>query len=108
MDLNPRAKGPRALALYRSAADPQPSAAVDARILATARAAASRSSRRLPLLFAGSMAATVLVAFSARLVIPDPPEPDTRQYGLVEGQSRDYLLKFDPLTTGPGSQEGLP
>jgi hypothetical protein len=102
------ARGPRALSLYRSAADPRPPASVDAQILASARTAAARSPSRGPLLFAGAMAATLLVTFTARLTLIDPPPPDTRHYGLAEGQSRDYLLKLDPLTTGPGSQEGLP
>lgn len=102
------ARGPRALSLYRSAVDPRPPASVDAHILASARKAAVRSPGRGPLLFAGAMAATLLVTFTARLALTDPPPPDTRQYGMVEGQSRDYLLKLDPLTTGPGSQEGLP
>lgn len=106
--MKPHSKLPLALAWYRRAADPSPPASVDAHILASARAAAARPRARMPLLFAGAMATTLLVSFTARWFIPDPPPPDTRQYGLVEGQARDYLLKFDPLTTGPGSQEGLP
>ena len=105
--MKPRAQGPRALSLYRAAPAPQPPAAVDERILASARAAAAPGPGRRPLLFAGAMAATVIVAFAARLTITDPP-PDTGQFGMTEGQAHDYLLTFDPLTTGPGSQEGMP
>jgi hypothetical protein len=101
-------RGPRALAAYRSTRDPRPVASVDARILAAARAAARRTRLHRPLWFAGAMAATVLVAFGARWFATDLSLTDAREYGLHEGQSRDYLLEFDPLTTGPGSQEGLP
>lgn len=100
------ARRPIALYLYRRTADPRPAASVDAAILAAARGAA-RTSGRAPLFVAG-MAATVVLGFTSRCLLDDPPRPDTREYGLTAGQTHDYLLTFDPLITGPGSQEGQP
>jgi hypothetical protein len=111
-DVRRDARGTRAMKAYRlvsgSAPCPVPSASMDARILAAARQSASRSPERRQLLFVGAMAATVMMAFTARWLTQDSPLSDSRSFGLAEGQSRDYLLQFDPLTTGPGSQEGLP
>ena len=101
-------RGTRALKAYRSAPGSVPSASMDARILGAARQSAAQSPDRRQLLFVGAMAATVMVTFTARWLIQDPPLPDSRSFGLSEGQSRGYLQQFDPLTTGPGSQESLP
>ena len=99
--------GHRTLSQYRSGRLPTPTASMDLRILAAARDARAKSPGRDQLVFVGAMAATVLVAFTARWFIPDP-RLATQDFGIAEGQSRDYLLKFDPLISGPGSQEGLP
>lgn len=112
--MSPRMKRPRALTLYRAESPPKPAASVDLRILAAARASSSRSPERRQLVFVSAMAATVLVAFTARWLITDPLAPHSpyfgmaQDFGMAEGQSRAYLLEFDPLITGPGSQEGLP
>lgn len=105
--MSPRPNGPRALISYRTASTPKPAASMDLRILAAARAAVSRSPERRQLLFVGALAATVMVAFTARWFISDPL-PLSQDFGIAEGQTRGYLLEFDPLITGPGSQEGLP
>jgi ferric-dicitrate binding protein FerR (iron transport regulator) len=105
--MSPHSKGPRALTLYRATPAPRPAASADLRILAAARAAAARSSERRQLLFVGAMAATVMVAFTTRWLVTDPA-PHSQDFGIAEGQTHDYLLEFDPLVTGPGSQEGLP
>jgi hypothetical protein len=99
---------PGAMECYRSAPRTLPSASLDARILAAARQSAARSPDRRQLLFVGGMAATVMVAFTVRWLIQEPTLPAAQSFGLYEGHSRAYLLQFDPLTTGPGSQEGMP
>ena len=97
------------MTMYRGSAQPRPPAGVDARILSAAQATARQSTGRRDLLFAGTLAATMIVAFGARLLITEPlPPADSPEFGISEGQSHDYLIHFDPLTTGPGSQEGLP
>src|SRR5688500_2181378 len=104
-----RMKRPHVLTIYRSTPEARPSALLDARILKAAREAVHHAPDRGALVFAGAMAATVLVAFTVRWNSTDTlTASDTRPYGVAEGQARDYLLKFDPQITGPGSQEGLP
>jgi hypothetical protein len=101
-------KRPRVMAIYR-AGSPQPSAAIDQRILAAARERqTSGISRGLAL-----AAAVALVAiFAARWMMPgqtSAPEITDTHFGLEEGQARAWLTSYQPTltATGPGSQEGL-
>jgi hypothetical protein len=101
-------KRPRIMAIYR-AGSPQPSAAIDQRILAAARdRQASRTPKRLAL-----AACVALVAiFAARWMMPgqtSAPEITDTHFGLEEGQARAWLTTYQPAltATGPGSQEGL-
>lgn len=100
-------KGPRVLALYRSASAPGPSAATDTLILAAAQRQQRRASLARPLLVASAV--VLACVFILRWVTPGAPEPRMSGFGIAEGQVSAYLATFDPYTPiGPGSQEGLP
>lgn len=98
-----------ALDLYRSGPEVTPSAKIDALILAAARTSAPPVRRRREWLFAGAAAAAVVAMFVVRVVTTPTQDFAGKDFGLEEGQSRDWLLNLDlQQPTGPGSQEGLP
>jgi hypothetical protein len=101
-------KRPRVMAIYR-AGSPQPSAAIDQRILAAAR---ERQVSPVPARLALAAAVALVAIFAVRWWMPghsSAPEIAVANFGLEEGQARAWLTTYQPpLTdTGPGSQEGL-
>ena len=97
------------LDLYRSSPAANPSAQVDARVLAVARASLALVRPRREWLVAGAAAAAVAAAFYLRIDHTPPAHYDARDFGSEEGLARDWLMSSDlQQPTGPGSQEGLP
>ena len=98
----------RVMTIYRTGS-PQPSAAIDQRILALAR---ERPSSRSPGRLALAAAVALVAVFAARWMMPGPssaPEITVTHFGLEEGQARAWLATYQPplTATGPGSQEGM-
>ena len=97
------------LELYRSSPAASPSAQVDARVLAAARASSAIARPRREWLVAGAAVAAVTAAFCLRIEMTPPSHYDASDFGREEGLARDWLMSFDlQQPTGPGSQEGLP
>jgi len=97
------------LELYRAAPAVNPSAQIDARVLAAARNSRASARRRIEWLVAGAMAAAVAAAFYLRIDTTTPPHYEASNFGREEGLSRAWLMESDlQQPTGPGSQEGLP
>ena len=94
---------------YRASPAASPSAQIDARILAAARASRASTRQRAEWWVAGAMAAAVAAAFYLRIETTPPPHYDASNFGREEGLSRAWLMHLDlQQPTGPGSQEGLP
>lgn len=101
--------------LYREAPSGEPTAAMDAAILAAAREFYPPAQAPFRLL-AGAAVAMVIVLIAVRWFAVGgaaASEVSTKDFGLIEGQSRAYLVRPDlkqiVVTTdsGFGSREGL-
>lgn len=102
-------KGRNALEWYRASPEVTPSAEIDARVLAAARASPAPVRRRLDIVFAGAVSAAAIAVFAFRIGTTPPHELASTGNGLEEGLARAWLMDLDlQKPTGPGSQEGLP
>jgi hypothetical protein len=95
--------------LYRAGPEIVPSAEVDARVLAAARASRSPARLRRPMLLTGAVAAAVVAMFVVRIATTPPQDYAGNGKGREEGLTHAWLMDLDlQKPTGPGSQEGLP